>query len=83
MNVVVNDRVQESKVTAGKYVLPLLLTTSMFINYIDRSNLSAPGVIDLPKRDRPNRIDAHGYDLRTSSGSRWVVGLWSRSRHLG
>src|SRR4051794_33160100 len=40
MNVVVKDRTHEPKVTAAKYVLPLLLTTSMFINYIDRSNLS-------------------------------------------
>jgi MFS transporter, ACS family, D-galactonate transporter len=40
MNVVVNGRTQETKIAAAKYVLPLLLTTSMFINYIDRSNLS-------------------------------------------
>jgi MFS transporter, ACS family, D-galactonate transporter len=40
MNVVVQDRTHEPKLAAAKYVLPLLLTTSMFINYIDRSNLS-------------------------------------------
>jgi MFS transporter, ACS family, D-galactonate transporter len=40
MNVVVNGRVQEQRATAARYVLPLLLTTSIFINYIDRSNLS-------------------------------------------
>ncbi|HWR15001.1 MAG TPA: MFS transporter [Terriglobales bacterium] len=40
MNVAVNGRANETRVTASKYALPLLLTTSMFINYIDRSNLS-------------------------------------------
>jgi ACS family D-galactonate transporter-like MFS transporter len=40
MNVVLKDRTHEPKLTSAKYVLPLLLTTSMFINYIDRSNLS-------------------------------------------
>src|SRR3954468_9439194 len=40
MNVVASEVAREPKSTAAKYVLPLLLTTSMFINYIDRSNLS-------------------------------------------
>jgi MFS transporter, ACS family, D-galactonate transporter len=40
MNVVASGRGHEPKVSAAKYVLPLLLTLSMFINYIDRSNLS-------------------------------------------
>jgi ACS family D-galactonate transporter-like MFS transporter len=40
MNVVASEVAREPKATAAKYVLPLLLTTSMFINYIDRSNLS-------------------------------------------
>jgi MFS transporter, ACS family, D-galactonate transporter len=39
MNVVVNGRVVD-KTTAARFVLPLLLTTSIFINYIDRSTLS-------------------------------------------
>src|SRR3954471_8670312 len=40
MSVVVNGRLHRQRAAAASYVLPLLLTTSMFINYIDRSNLS-------------------------------------------
>jgi MFS transporter, ACS family, D-galactonate transporter len=40
MSVAVNGSLHRQRAAAASYMLPLLLTTSMFINYIDRSNLS-------------------------------------------